>query len=297
MASPDDERNEARSILKELIANQYQAIVLGGAAIASLLTLNPLPLLVWLGGELIMLPILDSGPLRRMVHRRRLARAREETDERRARVIGSLGTANQKRYAEMEHLCRMIEANYQSLHGISQAYLSEQRGKLDMILDSCAHRMMALERYELLLVSRSPARVEKAIGELEIELEDESLPERARTALVKNLELKRKLLQSLGEAGGTIRALATELDSMASLLEVLHQNSISMRDPQTFSQELDTIVRQSEDSEKAVREMEAILRSDAAEWTMAPAVPDEVIVPPLPPVPGSAPGRKKARLR
>ena len=46
-----------------------------------------------------------------------------------------------------------------------------------------------------------------------------------------------------------MKALATELDSMASLLEVLHQNSISLRDPQAISEELDTIVRQSEDSE------------------------------------------------
>ena len=58
-----------------------------------------------------------------------------------------------------------------------------------------------------------------------------------------------------------MKALATELDSMASLLEVLHQNSISLRDPQAISDELDTIVRQSEDSERVVREMEALLRS------------------------------------
>jgi hypothetical protein len=59
-----------------------------------------------------------------------------------------------------------------------------------------------------------------------------------------------------------MKALALELDSMVSLLEVLHQNSISMRDPQAIASELDTIVRQSEDSERAVREMEALLQSD-----------------------------------
>src|SRR5215210_7240755 len=107
MASPDDDRSEARSILNELVVNQYQAIVLGGTALVSLISLNPLPLLVWLGGELVLLPILDSGPLRRMVFRRRLARMRAETDARRTRVIGSLNQANQRRYAEMDRLCRM----------------------------------------------------------------------------------------------------------------------------------------------------------------------------------------------
>ena len=298
MASPDDDRNEARSILKELIANQYQAIVLGGAALASLISLNPLPLLLWLGGELVMLPILDSGPLRRLVQRRRLAKAREEVEVRRARLIAALSPSNQKRYAEMNHLCQLIEANYQGLSGISAAYLSEQRNKLDMILYSCAHRMLALQRYEVLLLHRHPADVESEIATLEEELADPDLNERARTAIQKNLELKQRLLTSLSDARGTIKALATELDSLASLLEVLHQNSISMRDPQAVSQELDTIVRQSEESERVVREMEALLRSETGDWSGAPLlpVPDDVIVPPLPEA-GTKPGGTRRKVR
>ena len=74
--APPDEDVSAGSILRELILNQYQAIVLGGAALASLIALNPLPLLVWLGSEMVLLPILDSGPLRRLVARRKLARSR-----------------------------------------------------------------------------------------------------------------------------------------------------------------------------------------------------------------------------
>ena len=48
---------------------------------------------------------------------------------------------------------------------------------------------------------------------------------------------------------------------MESLLEVLYQNSVALRDPQAISEELDSIVRQAEDSERVVREMEALLRS------------------------------------
>jgi DNA repair exonuclease SbcCD ATPase subunit len=233
-----------------------------------------------------------------MVHRRRLGRAREDAEARRARLIASLSPANRTRYTGMEHMCRLIEANYQGLHGTSQAYLSEQREKLDMILNSCAHRMLALERYERLLVSRHPATVTSEIDDLEGELADTGLTERARAALRKNLELKHRLRQSLSDAEGTIKALSTELDSMASLLEVLHQNSISMRDPQAVSQELDTIVRQSEDSERVVREMESLLRSDTIGPSLPP-LPDEPIVPPLPHLPQepAAPARRKAKER
>src|SRR5262245_60173702 len=76
----------AGSILRELVFNQYQAIVAGGAALASVVTLNPLPVLLWLGSELVLLPILDSGPLRRLVHRRRAEIARAKAAEVRAQV-------------------------------------------------------------------------------------------------------------------------------------------------------------------------------------------------------------------
>ena len=263
---PAEEDLSSASILRELIFNQYQAIVLGGTALVSLIALNPLPLLVWLGSELVLLPALDSGPLRRLVHRRKLAATRARADAARARLVEGLTPEHARRYAAMEHLCGLIEANYQSLTGISQAYLSEQRGKLDVILHGCLHRLMALQRYERLPVGRDADEVAGEIGQLERELEQADLPERAAAALRKNLELKRRLLASLSEVGATVKTLLTELDSMESLLEVLHQNSIALRDPHAIAEELDSIVRQSEDSERVVREMEALLRADGAGW-------------------------------
>ena len=59
MAPSSDDDISAGSILRELIVNQYQAIVAGGAVLASVVTLNPMPLLIWLGTELVLLPILS----------------------------------------------------------------------------------------------------------------------------------------------------------------------------------------------------------------------------------------------
>jgi hypothetical protein len=264
--APPNEDVSAGSILRELVVNQYQAIVLGGAALASLVTVNPLPLLVWLGSEMVLLPILDSGPLRRLVARRKLANSRAQASAERSRLVGALTPQHAKRYAAMEELCRLIEANYQSLTGISQVYLSEQRQKLDQILQGYVQRLMALQRYEKMPMSRTSRDIEEEIEVLAQELADPGLNERAGAALKKNLELKRRLLESLSEVDGTVKALYTELDSMESLLEVLHQNSISLRDPQAISQELDAIVRQSEESDRIVREMESLLRGGTEGW-------------------------------
>jgi hypothetical protein len=296
MAPSDQQDPTAGSVLRELIFNQYQAIVLGGAAVVSLIALTPLPLLVWLGSEMVLLPILDSGPLRRLVQRRKMAIARARTQAERDRVMTSLTPAHAKRYAAMEQLCRMIETNYQSLTGISQAYLSEQRGKLDVILQSCLHRLTALQRYERMPAGRSTAEIEDEIADLEKEIRQEGLPPRAAAALQKNLELKRRLLASVAQVGDTVRTLLTELDSMESLLEVLHQNSISLRDPLAISEELDTIVQQSEHSERVVREMEALLGRDAAGW-QADIVSDPVSRSTGETTPPAGSGRRKVKSR
>jgi hypothetical protein len=284
MADPQDEITPG-SILRELIVNQYQAIVAAGAVLASALTLNPMPLLIWLGTELVLLPILDSGPLRRLVARRRREAGRVESAARRKAVIASFEAASARRYASLEQLCRLIESNYQSLTGTSQAYLWEQRAKLDNILEGCLSRLLALQRYEKMPFTRDPEQIKKEIADLERELADAGLTDRARVAIEKNLGLKRKLLESYGQVDDTMKTLSTELDTMASLLEVLHQNSMSLRDPQMFSEELDTIVRQSEDSGRVVREMEALLRGDsvwAGDVTDAVAPPAKAAVPPVP---------------
>lgn len=278
MASSEDDLSTG-SILRELIVNQYQAIVFGGVALASALTVSPLPLLLWAGAEMVLLPVLDSGPLRRLVSRKRREKQRALEAQQRAALVGAFDAANARRYQALENLCRMIEANYQGLTGISQAYLSEQRGKLDHILQGCVSRMLALQRYEKMPLTRDPDELRMDIAALEHEVTDPELNDRARAAITKNLELKRRLLESYSEVGGTMRALETELDSMASLLEVLHQNSISLRDPQAIAQELDTIVEQSEHSDRVVREMEALLRSDAAGWSVPVAPTNDVTAP------------------
>lgn len=266
MATSSDDDVTAGSILRELIFNQYQAIVLGGTALVSLIALNPLPLLIWFGSELVLLPILDSGPLRRLVNRRKREQARAQAEAARSRIVGELSAPHAKRYVALVDLCGQIEANYQSLTGISQAYLAEQRGKLDMILSGALHRLHALQRYQRTPARRSHDEIAREIADLEAELKQPGVPERAAAALQKNLELKRRLQASVAQVGDTVRTLETEIDSIESLVEVLHQNSMSLRDPQAISEELDSIVRHSEDSEKIVREMEALLRTDTTEW-------------------------------
>jgi hypothetical protein len=292
---PTEDDISAGSILRELILNQYQAIVLGGTVVVSLLAANPLPLLVWLGSELVLLPILDSGPLRRLVNRRKREAAKAQAAAARSRLIGDLTPEHAKKYVVLEDLCGQIETNYGGLTGISQVYLSEQRAKLDMILAGALHRLHALQRYQRMPARRRAEDIQREIAAIEAEINQAGVSERTAAALQKNLELKRKLLASVSQVGDTVRMLQTEIDSIQSLLEVLHQNSMSLRDPQAISEELDSIVQQSEDSERIVREMEALLRTDMSFQDEIPA--RATAVPPIPGKSSQQPSSGRQRMK
>lgn len=262
---------EGGSILRDAILNQYQAIIAAGVGAISVISMSPLPALVWLGAELILLPLIDSPPVRRLVQRKRLERARGEFAAWRTRAIEALHPDQLSRFRQMESLCHQIETNYLGLHGISQLYLTEQREKLDHILNGCLHRMIALASYEKTLSAKPPESMQKEISRLEQELKQPGQIARVRSALEKNIDLKRTLMKALQEAQGTRKALETELDSMHAVLEVLLQKSLSMRDPEAISAELDAIVRQSEDSERTVREMESLMRSSGTAFGISEA--------------------------
>ncbi len=251
------------SILKDLLFNQYQMILAGGAAAASLLTLNPLPILIWLGGECILIPLLDTPIFRRMVNLKKAGQLRQRAAEARERMVQSLDPMRSKRYQELKDLCRQIESNYSTLSGISKVYLSEQSSKMDAILNGCLQRLVALFRYEKFLEQRDSRSIRNAIERLERELTSPGIKGRAREALEKNLSLKKRLLDSQNELESTQIALAAELDSLASLLELLHQKSIALRDPQAISQELDAIVKQVEHTEASIKEMESYFSDDS----------------------------------
>ena len=116
------------------------------------------------------------------------------------------------------------------------------------------------------MTTRRPESLQSEIRKFEEELTQPDLPERARAAIAKNIELKRTLLVSLQDASGARKALEAELDSSYSVLEVLLQKSLSMRDPEAISAELDAIVTQAEESERSVREMESLMRSSGVEF-------------------------------
>lgn len=244
--------------LRKAIANQYQAILALGAVGFSVVTLSPLPLLLWAGAELMTLPFILERLKRRMeIEKKYAARAAHEMSQ--DEQLKALPGASRARLGRVQGLCERIEANYRGLSPASQGVMAEQTEKFDTILAAFLRRLWLMQKYDEMAAASDGSEVAGEIARLTQELADESLPPRVREALTKNLEIQRELERAMGKNDHNRQALDAELDSLEALLQLLLQKSVAATDAAAFSAEIDDAMHQVEADHASMEEMEKML--------------------------------------
>lgn len=282
-------------VLKKAFANQYQVILVGGAAAFSALTLSPLPLVALAGLELMAMPFLLERLKRRMDIEKKHAERQHQALSQEQR-FAALSHAAQARFARLRQLCQKIQANYRGLSQASQNIVADQESKFDVILASCLHRLWLVQKYDEMMGSFNEKQAQREIEEVREALATPDLDPRVRDALEKNVEIREQLFKTVRENVSNRTALLAELDSLEALLQLLLQKSVAATDALVFSSEIDDVLSQAESDAASIREMEQMLGTapqmgamDVLSEKLKQALP-----PPLPPPPPSS-RRKEGR--
>lgn len=280
---------ERYPVLKKAVANQYQAILVAGAAAFSAITLNPLPLLLLAGVELMAMPFLMERIKRRLeIEKKHAARQNQSLSQ--EQRFAALSTAAKARFNRLRQLCERIQGNYRGLSTASQSIIADQEAKFDVLLASCLHRLWLLQKYDEMIGAFDSKEANRAVGELRKVLENPELEPRVREALEKNLEIREQLHQTVRENVANRTALMTELDSLEALLQLLLQKSVAATDALAFSSEVDDVLAQAEADAASIREMEQMIGSMPADLEQEGALSERIkqafpIAPPPPPPP------------
>jgi hypothetical protein len=255
---------ERHPVLGKAVANQYQAILAAGALGLSIILTNPLPLLLFVGGNLMAFPFVFERLRRRLQIEKKFAERHAEEMSRDER-LRALSPSAKARLERLRRLCDTILENYRGLSPASQGIVADQRAKFDAILGAVLKRLWLAERYEALARSTDAEAVKRAVVELERAGDDPELTERVREALEKNLEIKRQLLETLDKNDDLRVALSAELDSLEALIQLLLQKSVAATDALAFSAEIDDVLAQAEADAASIEEMERMLGSSFQE--------------------------------
>jgi hypothetical protein len=265
---------EKYPVLKRALANQYQVILVGAAATLAVATISPLPFLLLLGGEFMVMPFMFERLKRRLEIEKKYAARQSESLSQNERY-DQLHPDQKLRYDGLKKLCRQIQGNYRGLTTASQGILAEYTDKFEAILATCLRRLWLVRKYDSMIHAFDVDKVTAETEKLKESLAAEDLAPRVKEAWKQNLEIKEKLLAAVDRNVANREALLAELDSLESLFQLLLQKSLAATDARAFSQEMDDLLSQADQDEASVKEMEQLLGS-MPELSGIPSISDEV---------------------
>ncbi|HVR70634.1 MAG TPA: hypothetical protein VMT87_07285 [Vicinamibacteria bacterium] len=305
--------SEEPNYLVEAFKSQYNLIALGTAVGFAVLSGSFLPLIIAAGVELTVLPLMERFQRYNRARRREKDKHARKRGER-AAMMDSLDERERERYLELEGLAEEIRQNYTGLDPSSQMLLDEVVSKLDFLLAFYLRMRSSVARYEHYFESTDPRRIQDRMARLEQEMArspDRVKRVKARTqaVLVKRMERYQKALENK-------QLVDAQTETVQEVLHLLRDQSYSMRDPKTITEQLDSLVTSAEETERGVRDMEELLgiaqdgmlpdliddEDAVAEGAPEPPAVRQAVRPPappvrLPPLPGPAgdapPQRKK----
>jgi len=177
---------EKYPVLKRAIANQYQVILVAAAATLAVATISPLPFLMLLGGEFMVMPFMFERLKRRLEIEKKYAARQSESLSQNERY-DQLNPDQKLRYDGLKRLCRQIQGNYQGLTTASQSILAEYTDRFEAILATCLRRLWLVRKYDSMIRAFDSDRVKAEVEKLKTALAAEGLAPRVADAWKQNL--------------------------------------------------------------------------------------------------------------
>lgn len=248
---------DSPSFIKAAFLLPANLVGLFTAGASALMTGEPLPALVALGVEGLYLGIVPSM---RRFQRAVRARGGEEAESARKEVdalLAELAPSQREHYQALVGLKEKILENYRRLPA-GKVLATDSEPRLNALLTSFLRLVAALNHHRTYLNSTDREQLEKELRELEAEVAQEANP-RLKDVKEKRLEILRKRLGRFQQAGESREVVSHQLAGIEDLMRLTHEQSITIRDPETVNRQLDVVSAEVQATDETVREMERFM--------------------------------------
>jgi hypothetical protein len=175
-------------------------------------------------------------------------------------MLRAMPDPERQRYHSLETLAGEIRENYKGLDESSRMLLDELVQKLDFLLAFYLRMRYSVVRYEAYFSTTDSERIQERISMLDREIAQgpekiQQIKAKTRAVLGKRLERYQKALENR-------QLIDAQTETVLEVLQLLRDQSFSMRDPRTITEQLDGLVSSAEETERGVRDMEDILAAE-----------------------------------
>ena len=253
-----DQQTEPNYV-KEAFQWQYNLIGLGGAMAASVISMNPLPIILAAGVELMYLATVPAMPrFQRLIRSRQFELNKDAHDENLKKMLYALPQPRRDRYQQLEQLCAVIRANLARLSSSSQMFVGQLDGRLNGLLAAFVRLANHDMQHIQYLNVTNPDSIRREAEALAAHLAKET--PRVQEVNKKRIEILHKRLEKYSKISENRQVIDAQCHAIEDVLQLIREQSMTMEDPQQLSERLETLVRDVESTEDSVREVEAIFQ-------------------------------------
>ncbi|GMQ82087.1 MAG: hypothetical protein BMS9Abin05_1528 [Rhodothermia bacterium] len=196
---------------------------------------------------------------RRVVRSRRAAEHAKPPSQK--ELFHSLTRQNQRRYARLKKLEKEISSNYRKLSYASQGMLDSHLSKINGLLDSYLNLLYQKERYEFTSKSSTESEVVNAMEKLRLDMEGD--PPRVKAVKARRLRILEQRLDRSKRGQENLEIIKAQLETIEDVTKYILEQSLTLRNPEEITFQLDTLLSEVEETQASVVEMEEVFASPA----------------------------------
>ncbi|PIQ61804.1 MAG: hypothetical protein COV99_08365 [Bacteroidetes bacterium CG12_big_fil_rev_8_21_14_0_65_60_17] len=212
-------------------------------------------LMVSFGLELVYLGTMPKNERFRRVIRSRKAAVHARPPSQKE-LFKQLSPVNQRRYAHIRKQETDIRQNYRKLSYASQGMLDSHLSKIRGLLDSYLNLLFQKERYESTRSNTTGQEVEATIKALTEDMKDDS--PRVRAIKERRLRILKQRLERSEKGAENLEIIEAQLETIEDVIKYIDEQSLTLRNPEEISFQLDTLLSEVEETQASVIEMEEV---------------------------------------
>jgi hypothetical protein len=253
---PDSQKQEI-SFVKEAFKVQYNWIALAGMGALAVITGSALPLILAGGLELMYLAVVPQNwRFQRLVRSWKFGEEQQAREQKLGEMLRALPADMQTRYVNLAQVCGSIRANYSQLSSTSQIFVQQMDQRLQGLLNGYARLLNAAAQQRQYLKTSDSDSIKREIAALQQRMNQD--PPKVQEINKKRIEILGKRVEKFQKIVENRQVVDAQCSAVEDVLQLVRDQSVTMRDPQQVSDQLANLVHDVEQTEQTVQQVESI---------------------------------------
>ncbi len=243
--------------VKEAFHLQYNWIAMVSAGAFALVSGSFLPIILAGGLELMYLAIVPHNwRFQRLVRSWKFSEQQQKQQQQLGDLLRMLPADLHSRYIHAAQVCGSIRTNFAQFSSTSQIFLQQIDSRLQGLLNGYARLLSSAAQQQQYLKTTEQDGIKHEIASLQKSLSSD-LP-KVQEINKKRVEILTKRLEKFDKISENRKVVDAQCSAVEDVLMLVRDQSVTMRDPQQVSERLDSLVKDVEQTEQTVQQVEAI---------------------------------------